>query len=308
MQLVERRVDLVAQPVAERRERRPVAQVRRVHEVVGLRVLVRHRDRRELHEPAVAQRVGGEQLAREREAEVLLGGLQHQAGVVEDGDGAHVGLDARGGEPVLPQVAVAEQRLARERLGLRAEQAARGRRRADDDDRRLLEQALGLEPGPRAVPCRTAAWKPFALQVDGAERRVDLERERGWRSRQREMRGSIQRFANDGSTVTRSRCASPVAAAAAACTPSSSVASAACTLRSSACPAGLSTTRRPRRSNSAKPSWSSRPADLLAHRAVGQVQRLGGGAQVLQLRDRAERRSACLSGRRELGMVLGLSG
>ena len=79
----------------------------------------------------------------------------------------------------------------------------------------------------------------------------------GCRSRQRPMRGRSQRCANDGSTVTRSRCASPAAAAAAACTPSSSCASAPCTLRSSAWPAGLSTTRRPRRSNSAKPRRSS---------------------------------------------------
>jgi hypothetical protein len=121
------------------------------------------------------------------------------------------------------------------------------------------------------------------------------------RSRHREMRGSIQRFANDGSTVTRSRCASPVDAAAAACTPSSSVASAACTLRSSACPAGLSTTRRPRRSNSAKPSWSSRPricwltALCVRCRSSAAARRFWSSAT-------ARKAVRVLSGRREVGI------
>src|SRR5438093_938928 len=68
-----------------------------------------------------------------------------------------------------------------------------------------------------------------------------------------------QRCANEGRVVTRKRCADPLAAAAAACTPSSSWARAGSTLRSSASPAAFSTTRRPRRSNSAKPSCSSSP-------------------------------------------------
>ena len=43
----------------------------------------------------------------------------------------------------------------------------------------------------------------------------------GFCSRQRPIRGKSQRFAKDGSTVTRKRKDSPPAAAAAACTPSS---------------------------------------------------------------------------------------
>ena len=57
------------------------------------------RDRRQLHEPTVAQGVRGQDLARQREPQVLLGRLQHEARVVEHRHGRHVGAHAGGGEP-----------------------------------------------------------------------------------------------------------------------------------------------------------------------------------------------------------------
>jgi len=52
------------------------------------------RERRELHQPAVAQGIGGQQFAGEGEAEVLFGGLQHQTCIVEARDWRHVGAQA----------------------------------------------------------------------------------------------------------------------------------------------------------------------------------------------------------------------
>ena len=209
--------------------------------------------------------------------------------------GRHVGAQARGGEPALPQVGVAEQRLARERLGLRAEQAARGGRRADDDHRhRRVEQALRLEPGPRAVALRAPPrGSPRAAGRRGAARRRSRARASGCRSRQRPMRGSSQRCANDGSTVTRSAAPSPLAAAAAACTPSSSCASAACDAAQQRLAGRVEHDAPAAPLEQLEAELLLEPADLLAHGAVREVQLLGRGAQVLRVRRRRGRRAAC---------------
>jgi len=108
-------------------------------------------------------------------------------------------------------------------------------------------------PGHGPAPLRIAAWKPSRCRSTRANEASMSSGMSGWRSRQRPRRGRNQRCANDGSIVTRSPCPAPLAAAAAACTPSSTCASAGATWRSSACPAALRCTRRPRGSNSAKP-------------------------------------------------------
>ena len=119
-------------------------------------------------------------------------------------------------------------------------------------------------------------------------RGVQLDRDAGVPSRHEAMRGSDQRCANDGSSVTRRRCCAPLAAAAAARMPSSSWASAGSIARSSASPAALSTMRRPGRSKSSKPELRFEQLDLLADRAVREMQLFGRGTQVGQARDSAE--------------------
>ena len=59
-------------------------------------------ERRQLDEPAVAQRIGGQQLARERQAEILFGRLKHQPGIVEHRHHRHLGGHTGRGKPVLP--------------------------------------------------------------------------------------------------------------------------------------------------------------------------------------------------------------
>ena len=114
-----------------------------------------------------------------------------------------------------------------------------------------------MRPGHSPRPERTAAWKPSrgrsTTRWDASSSSVMS----GWRARQRPSLGSSQRCANEGSTATRRRCSVPAAARDAACTPASSCASAVSVLASKACPAALSTMRRPRRSKSVNPSCSS---------------------------------------------------
>jgi len=55
----------------------------RIDQPIRVHRLVAQRQARQAEQPSLAQRVGGEHLARQRDADVLLGRLQHQPGVVE---------------------------------------------------------------------------------------------------------------------------------------------------------------------------------------------------------------------------------
>ena len=108
--------------------------------MVSTRRLVRERQITHSRKPSIGERVGGEKLARKRKTEVLLRCLQHETRVVEHGNGRYLDRQSGGCKPTLPQLALAEQRLARECFGRRAVKAPRRRRRCDDDQsHRLVE-------------------------------------------------------------------------------------------------------------------------------------------------------------------------
>ena len=199
-------------------------------------------------------------------------------------------LHARRGEPRLPQVGVAQQRLARERLGLRAEEAPRGGRRADDDDRRPVEQPLGLQAratGP--MPCRTAAWKPsrrrstalIDASISSARSRMalapapDAGQQPALRERRQHRDAQALRVAGRGRgcglhAVVELRKRALHAA-------------------QQRLTGGIEHDAPPAPIEELETQVLLEPADLLAHRAVRQMQRLGGRAQVLHFGDGAER-------------------
>ena len=256
--------------------------------MIGERFRVHDRDRRQPHQASIAQRVGGEQLARQRETEILLGGLQHQARIVEVGHGPHVRAQARGREPILPQVAVAQQRLARQRFGLRAQEPARGGRRTDDDDRRLLEEPLGLESGPRTLALPNSGMETLALQVDRAKRRIDLER-------QRRMTVAPATHARQQPAVRERRQYRDAQALRLAARCCGGRLHAIVEQRQRRLHAAQQRLTRRIEDDAAAATLEQReaqlllePADLLAHRAVRQVQHLACCAQVLQLGHRAK--------------------
>ena len=102
MQSLARQLQLVVQPLAQRHERRPLAQARRVGKVIGMRVLVGNRKVRQSNEASIEQRISCEQFAAERQAKILLGSLKHQTGVVENGHGRNLRTHTGRRKPALP--------------------------------------------------------------------------------------------------------------------------------------------------------------------------------------------------------------
>jgi len=86
---------LCEQPAAQRRQRPPIVQRWRVDQPIGVDRFFVQRQARQAEQAPLAQRIGSQHLARQRDADVLLGGLQHQAGVVEHGDRVDAYLQAR---------------------------------------------------------------------------------------------------------------------------------------------------------------------------------------------------------------------
>ena len=191
---------------------------------------------------------------------------------------------------------VAEQRLVGQCVRRRA-RAGAARRRASR--RRSAASRSGARHSSPATCRRLGAARrdsPRAADRPVAARRAISIATSGCRSRHRPMRGSSQRCANDGSSVTRRSCPAPEAATPAARTPSSSCASAGSTRAATRRRRLFSTMRRPRRSNSSKPSCSSSTLDLLADGAVRQVQLLGRGAQVCAAARPRGTRAGCAAG------------
>lgn len=76
---------LLAQPRSQRHEGRPVGQFRLAGEPVGAVGRVVQGPWRQSHEAPALQRVSGQPFARQGDDQILLGGLQHEAEVVEIG-------------------------------------------------------------------------------------------------------------------------------------------------------------------------------------------------------------------------------
>ena len=135
---------------------------------------------------------------------------------------------------------------------------------------RVLEEQLGFalfdRRGRRVVlnaagAALLSAVEPALAQIDEGVRAAALAASGTEQSLRLTALPSFaqhsQCCAKDGRAVRRKLCSVPLAASAAARTPSSICASAGSTALSSAAPAAFSTTRRPRRSNRANPSCSS---------------------------------------------------
>ena len=98
------------------------------------------------------------------------------------------------------------------------------------------------------------------------------------------MRGSSQRCANDGSTVTRSRCAVAARRGRRGLHAFVELRQRALHAAQQRLARGIEHDAPPAPLEQREAQLLLEAADLLAHRAVREVQRLGGGAQVLQPR------------------------
>ena len=144
------------------------------------------------------RRIGRQQLARTRQAQVLLGRLQHQAGVVEGRHRDDAGAHAVRRRTRPPTLAVAQQRLACQHLGPR--RAGAGRRWASRPRRRAWACRTGARPqapatgrcpgaarhgSPRAAGRRAAAWRRSRARARGAARASApcAAAASGWRTR-----------------------------------------------------------------------------------------------------------------------------
>jgi len=111
------------QPASQSGQRTPLVQIGRIDQPIGVNHRFVQRQRRQAEQAPLAQRIGGQHLARQRDAHVLLGGLQHQPGVVEHRYRIHAHLQAREREPALPHLRIAEQRLVDQCRHVAPEQA-----------------------------------------------------------------------------------------------------------------------------------------------------------------------------------------
>ncbi|CPM33851.1 Uncharacterised protein [Bordetella pertussis] len=164
------------QPLAQGLQRRPVAQFGPVDQVEGLPLLGGDGQRRQAHQAARGQRIGGQQFAHQRQPQVLFGRLGQHAGVVEQRDRLDRGAHAGRLEPRLPQPLFSQQRLVGQPLRVRARQAPRcGRSRHQDHARGRIEQRLGLLAGPGPAPEAQGGVKALAVQVHDLLRGFDLQ-------------------------------------------------------------------------------------------------------------------------------------
>ncbi|KAF5290764.1 hypothetical protein FQR65_LT20590 [Abscondita terminalis] len=175
------------------------------------------------------QRIGAEQfLGPSAMPSPCCRGLQHMPAVVEGSHRRYRDAQPGGVEPVLPEIALAQQGLARERfpgVAGRACAVSRGRP-ARISGRGTSKSGSDSTPAHGPRPNRSAAWNPSRSRSTTCCEVSISKVSSGWRARQRAMRGSIQRWANDGSTDTRNCMELPEAVAAAERMPSSSKASA----------------------------------------------------------------------------------
>lgn len=196
---------------------------------------------------------------------------------------------ARGSEPSLPQVLVAQQRFARQRFGLRAAQPSRRRRRTHGNEwYGRVEQALGFQPGPRAPSQAQSGVKAFALDIDQLLRRVDLERDAGIAlapAAHARQQPALRKRRQDGDPQALRRAGRRRGCGL----------HAVLELRQRRLHAAEQRAPRGIERDPASPPLEQletkllfEPADLLAHRAVRQVEHIGRGAQVLQLGDGTE--------------------
>jgi len=149
-------------------------QVLGIDEPVRVDAVLGQRQGGQPDQASLAQGVGGQHLAHERDAQILLGRLQHQPGIVESGHRIHTYPQSRQRKPSFPHRGAAQQGLVRQRLRVGAEQPLRGLGRAHRYPRRM-DQALGVQAAPLASALTKRGVKPFALQVDDLLRRVQLD-------------------------------------------------------------------------------------------------------------------------------------
>jgi hypothetical protein len=245
--------------------------------------------RGDLHQPPGAQRVRGEQFAPQRDAEPLLGGLQHHARVIERSHRRNGRAQPGGVEPVLPDLAFAQQGLPRE--GFRRIVGKRGRRfrrRQDDQRQRHVEQGFRFHARPGAASETQRRMESIAQQIRDLLGRVDLQRQAGIAGpppghprqqpalrERRQHRHSQALFAAGGGGRCRKH-------------PFIQLSQSALNSAQQGGPGRVQDDAPPAAFEQRKAQLFFQPLDLLADRAVGQVQPFRCRAQILQFGHRAE--------------------
>ena len=255
--------------------------------MIGLRLFILHAYRRQLHQPACAQRVRGQQFAAERDAQSLFRRLRHHARVIEGRDGVHRNAQPGRVEPVLPDIALAQQGLSGERLGRVVRQGARRFGDASAMSGSGTSNSGSDSTPPRAAPEAQRRMESIAQQVHHLLRGFHFQR-------QLRMTGAPAPCAA-ASSAARTR-AAPKPAVAGSCPQRGGGRAHAVVQQrqrflhaAQQCRAGGVQHDAPAAAlEQVETQLFFQATDLLADGAMGQVQAFGRGAQVLQFGHRAK--------------------
>ena len=141
---------------------------------IGVCALVRQRNRRQLHQPSVAQGIRRQQLAAQRHPQPLLGRQQQHAHVVEHRHRLDAAALPGQDEPAVPPLGLTQQRLMHQSRRVATGQTPRHLGGRHHDQRRV-DQAGSRQPLPRAFALPQSRVITLAWQVNHLERGVQVD-------------------------------------------------------------------------------------------------------------------------------------